>query len=211
MDFKNLNSKQKDAVETIGGPILVFAGAGSGKTRVLTHKIANLIEEVGLPPKNILAVTFTNKAAQEMKSRVIKLVNTDITGISIGTFHSVSAQLLRKNIHKIGYENTFTIYDQQDCRTVVRKIIKDMDLDLKQYDPKSFYGRISDAKNKMHEPEYFKNSAENFIDEKFYAVYEAYQSTLKSSNCVDFDDLLLLPLKIFSQFPDCLKFYQNKP
>ena len=210
MNIDNLNKKQREAVEKIGGPILVFAGAGSGKTRVLTHKIAYLIEEVGLPPKNILAVTFTNKAAQEMKSRVLKLVNRDISGISVGTFHSISAQLLRKNIQKIGYDNNFTIYDQQDSRSVVRGIIKEMNLDLKQYDPKSFQGRISSAKNSMLEPNYFKNSAENFIDEKFHAIYENYQNILKKNNSVDFDDLLILPLKIFSQHPECLNFYQNR-
>ena len=152
MYLDNLNQQQKKAVEKIGGPILVFAGAGSGKTRVLTHKIAYLIEEIGLPPKNILAVTFTNKAAQQMKSRVIDLANNDISKITIGTFHSICAQLLRKNIHKIGYENNFIIYDQQDARSVVRKIIKDMNLDLKQYDPKSIYMKISSAKNSMLKP-----------------------------------------------------------
>ena len=210
MNIENLNKKQKEAVEAIGGPVLVFAGAGSGKTRVLTHKIAYLIEEIGLPPKNILAVTFTNKAAQEMKSRVIELVNTDISGISVGTFHSISAQLLRKNIHKIGYENNFTIYDQQDSKTVVKSIIKDMNLDIKQYDPKTFQGKISNAKNSMLEPEFFKNSAETFIDEKFYAIYENYQNMLKKNNSVDFDDLLVLPLKIFSKYPNRLDYYQKK-
>ena len=124
MSLEKLNKKQKQAVEKIGGPILVFAGAGSGKTRVLTHKIAYLIKEIGLPPKNILAVTFTNKAAQQMKSRVVDLVSEDITGISIGTFHSICAQLLRKNIHRIGYENNFIIYDQQDARSVVNLLLR---------------------------------------------------------------------------------------
>ena len=120
MFLENLNNKQKEAVQKIGGPILVFAGAGSGKTRVLTHKIAYLIKEVGLPPENILAVTFTNKAAQEMKSRVLDLVDVDITGINIGTFHSISAQILRKEIQHLGYENNFTIYDQQDSKAIVK-------------------------------------------------------------------------------------------
>jgi len=210
VSLEKLNKKQKEAVEKIGGPILVFAGAGSGKTRVLTHKIAYLIKEIGLPPKNILAVTFTNKAAQQMKSRVVDLVSEDITGISIGTFHSICAQLLRKNIHLIGYENNFIIYDQQDARSVVKSIIKSMNLDLKQYDPKSIHMKISNAKNSMQFPEYFKNTAENFMDEKFYIIYEEYQKTLKRNNSVDFDDLLVLPLKLFSDFPECLKFYQNK-
>ena len=139
MNLDNLNDKQKEAVKKIGFPLLVFAGAGSGKTRVLTHKIAYLIEEIGLPPKNILAVTFTNKAAQEMKSRIIDLVNLDISELSIGTFHSISAQLLRKNINKIGYSNDFTIYDQQDSKQAIKSIIKSLDLDLKYFDPKTSY------------------------------------------------------------------------
>ena len=125
MDIKSLNKEQRKAVEKIGGPVLVFAGAGSGKTRVLTSKIAYLIESIGLPPDKILAVTFTNKAAQEMKSRVYDLVKNDITGISIGTFHSIGAMILRKEIHLIDYANNFTIYDSQDSKGLIKNTIKD--------------------------------------------------------------------------------------
>jgi len=210
MDLSSLNNQQKKAVEMIGGPILVFAGAGSGKTRVLTHKIAHLIEDVGLPPKNILAVTFTNKAAQEMKNRVVDLVNCDISGISIGTFHSISAKILRKYISKLDYSNDFTIYDQQDARSIVKKIIKNLNLDLKQYDPKSFHIRISNAKNMMQLPEYFENISDSHRDEKFYLIYKEYQAILKFNNSVDFDDLLILPIKIFKEFPEVLSYYQNQ-
>ena len=150
MDLKLLNTNQRDAVEKIGGPILVFAGAGSGKTRVLTYKIAYLINNIGLPPENILAVTFTNKAAQEMKSRVVDLVKADISGIYIGTFHSISARILRREISLLGYTNDFIIYDQQDSRTLIKNIIKNLDLDSKQFDAKSVQIRISSVKNLLH-------------------------------------------------------------
>ena len=133
-----LNEKQLEAVKSIGAPNLIFAGAGSGKTRVLTHKIAYLIKEVGILPENILAVTFTNKAAQEMKSRVQELLDFDISSISIGTFHSISAQILRKEIHNLGYSNSFIIYDQLDSISVIKDSIKDLGLDVKQFEPKTF-------------------------------------------------------------------------
>ena len=136
MDINSLNTKQKEAVLNIGGPMLVFAGAGSGKTRVLTYKIAYLIEEVGLPAENILAVTFTNKAAQEMKSRVHSLVNSPIDGITIGTFHSIGAMMLRKNISILGFTSDFTIYDQIDSKALIKQVIKDLNFDLKIFDPK---------------------------------------------------------------------------
>ena len=210
MHLENLNKKQKEAVQKIGGPILVFAGAGSGKTRVLTHKIAYLIKEIGLPPENILAVTFTNKAAQEMKSRVIDLVDIDISGINIGTFHSISAHILRREIHLLGYENTFTIYDQQDSKAVVKMAIKDLNLDVKQYDPKTYQAKISNAKNSLLEDTYFNDIAESLNDKNFAQIYGRYQKILKANNCVDFDDLLILPIKLFNEFPERLEYYQKK-
>ena len=210
MQIENLNKKQKEAVEKMGGPILVFAGAGSGKTRVLTHKIAYLIKEIGLPPENILAVTFTNKAAQEMKSRVIDLVDINISGINIGTFHSISAHILRKEIHLLGYENTFTIYDQQDSKAVVKMAIKDLNLDIKQYDPKAYQTKISNAKNSLQSKIYFDDIAESINDKRFVQIYERYQNILKTNNCVDFDDLLILPIQLFNEFPNRLEYYQKK-
>ena len=210
MDLSSLNKNQRNAVEKIGLPVLVFAGAGSGKTRVLTYKIAYLINEIGLPPGNILAVTFTNKAAQEMKSRVFQLVDKDISDINIGTFHSISAHILRKEIHLLGYSNSFTIYDQQDSRSLVKKVMKKLDLDLKQIEPKSIQTRISNAKNSLQSVDYFKNFGDNYSDKKFYEIYKAYQEQLKNCDSLDFDDLLLLPLKLFKEFPDRLDRYQNK-
>tara|TARA_B100001142_G_scaffold19588_1_gene18179 strand:+ start:13223 stop:15367 length:2145 start_codon:yes stop_codon:yes gene_type:complete len=210
MDLSSLNKNQRNAVEKIGLPVLVFAGAGSGKTRVLTYKIAYLINEIGLPPGNILAVTFTNKAAQEMKSRVFQLVDKDISDINIGTFHSISAHILRKEIHLLGYSNSFTIYDQQDSRSLVKKVMKKLDLDLKQIEPKSIQTRISNAKNSLQSVDYFKNFGDNYSDKKFYEIYKSYQEELKNCDSLDFDDLLLLPLKLFKEFPDRLDRYQNK-
>ena len=206
MNLDSLNTYQRKSVEKFGGPILIFAGAGSGKTRVLTYKIAYLINELGLPPDNILAVTFTNKAAQEMKVRVSELVKCNISGIHIGTFHSISARVLRKEIGLLGYTNDFVIYDQQDSRTLVKNIIKELNLDSKQFDHKSIQIRISNSKNSLHSVSYVESTIENFSDEKFHQIYKEYQKQLKSNNCLDFDDLLLLPLELFKQFPERLKF-----
>ena len=212
MDFKSLNLQQKKAVEQVGGPMLVFAGAGSGKTRVLTYKIAHLIENAGLPPENILAVTFTNKAAQEMKSRVFDLVKRDLDGITIGTFHSIGAMILRKEIKLIDYENNFVIYDSSDSRSLVKKVIKKLNLDIKLYDPKSIQYKISSAKNLLQSPDdVLKLSNEReFIKKNFVEIYRNYQRSLKENNALDFDDLLTLPLQIFEENPKRLEFYQNK-
>ena len=135
----HLNDKQKEAVKLIGFPVLLFAGAGSGKTRVLTEKIAYLVSEIGVPPEHILAVTFTNKAANEMKQRVQKLVGYDISKMTIGTFHSVCAGILRKHIHLLGYDNNFTIYDQTDSKQLIKNVIKELDLDSKTFQPNKYH------------------------------------------------------------------------
>ena len=209
MDLKNLNSEQLKAVQHIGDPVLVFAGAGSGKTRVLTYKIAHLIEEIGLPPENILAVTFTNKAAQEMKNRVNKIISVDLSKLNIGTFHSVCAGILRKHIQHLGYENNFTIYDQSDAISVVKNIIKDMGLDPKQFDHKYFYYMISNSKNQLRSYKDVEALTGNYIDERLGEIYKVYQKTLKDSNALDFDDLLILPLELFKTTPSVLEHYQN--
>ncbi len=190
MKNTDLNLQQKKAVELIGGPILIFAGAGSGKTRVLTHKIAYLVEEVGLPSENILAVTFTNKAADEMKQRVQKLLDMDCSSMSVGTFHSISARILRREIYLLGYSNDFVIYDQDDSRALVKKMIGNLELDEKSFVPKSVQTQISNAKNKMISPEFMASTVEGFMDEKISEVYSEYQKALKQNNALDFDDLL---------------------
>ena len=210
MNLNQLNKKQREAVELIGGPILIFAGAGSGKTRVLTHKIAYLVHDVGLPPENILAVTFTNKAADEMRQRVQELLDMDITSMSVGTFHSISARILRREIHMLGYNNDFVIYDQSDSRSLVRGVIRDMQLDEKTFVPKAIQAHISKYKNQMIEPEYLSKTVTGYFDEKLSEVYSVYQDSLQDNNALDFDDLLLKPLKLFSEHPKRLEYYQQK-
>tara|TARA_B110000116_G_C16789241_1_gene562750 strand:- start:112 stop:2232 length:2121 start_codon:yes stop_codon:yes gene_type:complete len=210
MEINSLNSKQKEAVLKVGGPMLVFAGAGSGKTRVLTYKIAYLIDSVGLPPENILAVTFTNKAAQEMKTRIHSLVDNDLKGITIGTFHSIGAMILRKEISRIGWNANFTIYDQADSKGLIKTAIKDLDLDLKMYDPKSMQIKISNAKNSMISSKTMLSQASNIMEEKIAQIYSQYENALKESNSLDFDDLLIKPIEIFNNYLEVLEFYQNK-
>ena len=210
IDFNQLNPEQLKAVKHLGSPILVFAGAGSGKTRVLTYKMAYLIEEVGLPPENILAVTFTNKAANEMRKRVNKLISLDLSGLNIGTFHSISATMLRKNIHHLGYENNFTIYNQSDALAVVKNIILDMGLDIKRFDPKYFYYMISSSKNKLISHSDIEKLSNTYMDEMLPEIFKQYHTRLKEFNAVDFDDLLILPLELFKAKPDILAYYQNR-
>jgi len=208
--LETLNPQQRKAVEITGGPILIFAGAGSGKTRVLTHKIAYLVKDVGLPPDNILAVTFTNKAADEMKQRVQELLNMDVSSMSVGTFHSISARILRREIQLLGYSNNFVIYDQDDSRALVKMIIKDLNLDEKSFVPKAIQAHISKAKNQMVSPELMANTVEGFLDEKTSEIYLQYQKALKTNNALDFDDLLLKPIELFNEYPERLDFYQKK-
>ena len=210
MNLEQLNPQQRKAVKLTGGPILIFAGAGSGKTRVLTHKIAYLVQEVGLPADNILAVTFTNKAADEMKKRVQELLNMDVSAMSVGTFHSISARILRKEIHQLGYNNDFVIYDMEDSRALVKGVIRDLNLDEKTFVPKAVQAQISKVKNKMISPELMTKTTEGFFDEKVCEIYGLYQDSLKGNNALDFDDLLLKPLELFKEHPRRLKFYQEK-
>ena len=210
MNLSDLNPNQLKAVKTIGGPVLIFAGAGSGKTRVLTHKIAYLIQEVGLHPENILAVTFTNKAAQEMSERVTSLVQVDTSKMSIGTFHSICAGILRQNIHHLGYSNSFTIYDSSDSKALIKSIIKNMNLDPKQFDASSYQYMISSKKNMLMSPLEVADSAEGYIDEKLADIYANYQEELEKNNALDFDDLLILPITLFNKNPNILDYYRKK-
>ena len=212
MDYLvSLNKMQKLAVTSFGKPILIFAGAGSGKTRVLTHKIAYLVENMGMPPENILAVTFTNKAASEMKNRVEKLIDGfEISKINIGTFHSICALFLRKNIYLLDYKPGFTIYDQDDSTKLVKNVIKELDLDPKQYNHKNIAYLISNLKNKMISSGDYERITSEYREIKIAKIYELYQKQIKANNAVDFDDLLLLPLEIFDKYPEKLIEYQNK-
>ena len=201
--LKNLNSNQKKAVLNLDGPCLIVAGAGSGKTKVLTTRVAHIVKKGKAFPNQILCVTFTNKAAKEMKDRVSKILSNQDTGLPwFGTFHSISARLLRREIQQLGYTNDFAIYDQDDSRSLIKKIIKDFNLDEKSFVAKSIQAQISNSKNKMITPEDMSIIAEGFMDEKISDIYTAYQKCLKQNNALDFDDLLLKPLELFNKFPN---------
>ena len=206
MNLNGLNKEQKEAVTHINGPMLVLAGAGSGKTRVLTNRIAYLIEN-GIEAENILAITFTNKAAKEMKERVFKLIGSQANSIQISTFHSLGLRLLKENYNKLGYKSNFVILDSDDTLTVVKKIMKEMNLNPKFYNAREIRNKISSAKNELMSPSQFSKLE---FDQNVIAVYEKYIKKLVINNSVDFDDLLLLPIKLFKEYPDTLRYYQDK-
>ncbi|WP_413627013.1 DNA helicase PcrA [Fructilactobacillus vespulae] len=208
----SMNDKQREAVEQTEGPLLVMAGAGSGKTRVLTHRIAYLIEDEKVMPWNILAITFTNKAAREMKERVNKLLEVGGNDVWVSTFHALGVRILRRNIEKLGYNQAFSIVGSSEQKTLVKRILSDMNLDPKQNDPRAILGAISNAKNNLETPaEYHKNHNDNNpFHQVTDLVYEEYQKRLKQNDSVDFDDLIMLTIRLFEQFPDVLSYYQNK-
>lgn len=205
--LKNMNPQQKQAIETTEGPLLVMAGAGSGKTRVLTHRIAYLMSEKLVAPYNILAITFTNKAAREMKERVEKLVGDRAKDVWISTFHSMCVRILRRDIDLIGYDLNFGILDDTDQLSVIKTVMEELNLDPKRQSPKYFLNQISNAKNELKTPRDLKKEFEN---EDVIRVYEKYQQTLMRNNRVDFDDLLMLTVHLFEREPEVLAFYQNK-
>jgi len=211
MNLSSLNPQQLSAVKYTEGPILIFAGAGSGKTRVLTHKIAFLIQEKGYQPNQILAVTFTNKAAKEMKLRVQNLLpKIPVNSIKIGTFHSICARILRTEIYKLGYTSAFTIYDQKDVKNLLKDIIKKQNYDLQQFSPSAVNSYISKLKNSMVYPNDLLSQKENFFEKRLSLIYDEYQKQLKVNNAVDFDDLILLTIKLFENDITTLNKYQKK-
>lgn len=211
----NLNNRQLEAVKSKNNPTLVIAGAGSGKTKVLTHRVAYLIHEEKINPSNILAVTFTNKAANEMKTRIDNLyqdINSDIKikGLWMGTFHSICARILRYEIEALGYDNNFIIYDKGDQLSLIRKCIKQLDLGTKRYSPNLFSSIIDKAKNNLEDVEAFEYNALGFFKKIVEKIYRLYQQELKRNNALDFGDLILLTVKIFKEKPAILEKYQNK-
>ncbi len=211
MDLQILNERQKEAVLHEDGPLLVLAGAGCGKTRVLTHKIAYLIEEKRVFPSEILAITFTNKAAGEMKERINALVGDVTSAMWVGTFHSMCVRILRRDVETIGFKSDFVIYDTTDQKTVVKNCIKQLGMNDKQLTPKMVLARISDAKNDMMSPEQFENDYySGLYHSDISKVYELYQRKLKQNNAMDFDDLILNTLKLLKTNSDVKEKYQNK-
>jgi DNA helicase-2/ATP-dependent DNA helicase PcrA len=209
--LEGLNEKQRDAVLATDGPVLIIAGAGSGKTKALTHRIAYLIQEKNMMPWNILAVTFTNKAANEMKERISKLLGGDINEMpTVGTFHSVCAQILRRHIHLMGYENSFVIYDSNDQVVLMKRLMKERHISEKEINPKAVLGHISQAKNQLMTAEEYQMRAHNYFGQRVGELYGPYQRELAKSQALDFDDLIMLTVQLFQQFPELLDKYQER-
>ena len=208
--IEKLNDRQREAVENLDGPMLVLAGAGSGKTRVLTTKVAYLLEEKDISPSNILAITFTNKAAKEMKERIFSLIGRQGFLVQISTFHSFGLKLLKENYDLLGYDSNFTILDSDDSLTVIKKIMKELDIDSNKYNYRGIRASISDNKNEMVSVKEYEKFVYTEYDEIVYKVYNEYEKSLKRSNAIDFDDLLLLPIKLFNEHPSILQKYQEQ-
>ncbi|APB81177.1 ATP-dependent DNA helicase PcrA [Bacillus amyloliquefaciens] len=208
--LSGLNPVQQEAVKTTEGPLLLMAGAGSGKTRVLTHRIAYLMAEKHVAPWNILAITFTNKAAREMKERVESILGPGADEIWISTFHSMCVRILRRDIDRIGINRNFSILDTADQLSVIKGILKERNIDPKKFDPRSILGSISSAKNELIEPEEFAKTAGGYYDQVTSDVYTDYQKKLLKNQSLDFDDLIMTTIKLFERVPEVLEFYQRK-
>ena len=209
--LSGLNKEQKEAVVHVDGPLLILAGAGSGKTRVLTHRIAYLIGEKDIYPGNILAITFTNKAAREMRDRIDRLVGAGSDNIWVSTFHSTCVRILRRDIEKIDYDRSFVIFDYSDQQTVVKDCIKELNLNEKNFPPKSVLHTIGQAKDELITTDiYTKMYESDFRMSKIAKIYELYQKKLKQNNALDFDDIIMLTIKLFNNNPEVLSFYQKK-
>ncbi|EMW6033458.1 DNA helicase PcrA [Enterococcus faecium] len=208
--LNGMNPRQKEAVLHTDGPLLLMAGAGSGKTRVLTHRIAYLIEEKEVNPWNILAITFTNKAAKEMKERVNAILASGGEDVWVSTFHSMCVRILRRDVDFIGYNLNFTIIDSSEQLTLMKRILKELNIDPKKYDPRSILGTISQAKNSLQTPQDFAKMQGSYYEEIAAKCYAAYQKELQYNQCMDFDDLIMNTIRLFEEHPDSLTYYQNK-
>ncbi len=210
MDFDLLNEWQQEAVQTVDGPVLVLAGAGSGKTRVLTSRVAYLVNMCNIDPYNVLAITFTNKAAKEMKERIVSMLGPIAYDIQISTFHALGVLIVKENYEKAGFKPNFTILDSDDTLTLIRKILKDLNLDPKIYNPKAVRNQISGAKNNLFDSKDYSRYANSEFEQIVLKVYEIYEQKLIVNNSLDFDDLLMIPIKIFKKHPEVLKHYQER-
>ncbi|SPN74646.1 DNA helicase PcrA [Brochothrix thermosphacta] len=207
---EGLNPEQQKAVITTEGPLLIMAGAGSGKTRVLTHRVAYLIKEKNVNPYNILAITFTNKAAREMKERVGKILGSDADSVWVSTFHSMCVRILRRDAERMGLSRSFTILDSSDQLTVVKKIMKDRDIDPKRYQPRAMLSAISNAKNELINATEYTKEAAGYFEKLVADVYMDYEKKLRKNQALDFDDLIMMTIELFQQVPEVLEFYQRK-
>ncbi|HEV3051471.1 MAG TPA: UvrD-helicase domain-containing protein, partial [Longimicrobium sp.] len=210
-DLSHLNPEQREAASHFEGPLLVLAGAGSGKTRVLTTRIAWLVEEMGVDPGSILALTFTNKAAGEMRDRIRKILGREPTGMWVGTFHSIGVRILRRDAQRLGWSPGFSVYDADDADTLTKRIIRDtLQLDIKKWTPRAVHGAISSAKNELTGPDAYAERAADPFEKVVAQVYPLYQKALRDANAFDFDDLLVKPVQLFRDSPHVLKRYQGR-
>ncbi|HEX7242386.1 MAG TPA: UvrD-helicase domain-containing protein, partial [Longimicrobiaceae bacterium] len=211
LDLSHLNPEQREAAEHFERPLLVLAGAGSGKTRVLTHRIANLVEELGVDPAGILSLTFTNKAAGEMRDRIRALLGREPSGMWIGTFHAIGARILRRHATRLGWTPSYVIYDAGDVEALTRRILKDeLQVDPKRFSPKAVHGAISAAKNELTGVQAYQEAALDPFQRLVGQVYERYQRALRDANAFDFDDLLVKPVELLRAFPDVLHGYRER-
>ncbi|MFD2445158.1 DNA helicase PcrA [Bacillus sp. CGMCC 1.16607] len=208
--LNGLNPEQQKAVKTTEGPLLLMAGAGSGKTRVLTHRIGYLMVEKGVNPYNILAITFTNKAAREMKDRIRTMMGGVADEIWISTFHSMCVRILRRDIDRMGFNRNFTILDTTDQQSVIKGILKDKNIDPKKFDPRALLGSISSAKNELMDTEEYAKQASGYFDQVVSDVYTEYQKRLRKNQALDFDDLIMMTIQLFNRVPEVLEYYQRK-
>lgn len=208
--YESLNNMQQEAVYHTEGPLLILAGAGSGKTRVLTHRIAYLIAEKGVNPWNILAITFTNKAAQEMRERVDKIVGMDGGSVWVSTFHSTCVRILRRHADRIGYDNNFTIYDTDDQKTLMKDVCRRLNVDTKKYKERSLLAQISHAKDELITPDEMLLNAADFNEKKVAEIYREYQNSLRRNNALDFDDLIVKTVELFQHCDQVLEQYQER-
>ena len=209
--YDTLNDRQKEAVLHTDGPLLILAGAGSGKTRVLTHRIAYLIAEKGVNPWNILAITFTNKAAHEMRERVDKIAGSEGGSVWVSTFHSTCVRILRRHIDRLGYDNNFTIYDADDQKTLIKEICRKMNIDTKKVKERALLAQISHAKDELLTPDEMEmNAGADFNQKRAAQVYREYQAALRRNNALDFDDLICKTVELFQNCGDVLQSYQER-
>ncbi|MFA5366975.1 MAG: UvrD-helicase domain-containing protein, partial [Dehalococcoidia bacterium] len=206
--LEGLNPAQREAVEAIDGPLLILAGPGSGKTRVIAHRVAYLIKVWGVRPRQIMAVTFTNKAAREMKERLYGLLGTSVNELTVGTFHAICAQILRRDGKHIGIDSNFVIYDDDDQMSLIKHVLQELDIDPKRSPPRVFLSAISSSKSRMTAPKDYVKS--NYFEEVTGRVYQRYQELLAGSKALDFDDLLMKAVELFRKQPDVLEKYQKR-
>jgi len=205
-----LNPEQREAVEATGGPVLILAGPGSGKTRVITHRVAYLIKVCGISPRHIMAVTFTNKAAREMEARLYQLVGSSVKDLTLGTFHAICVRILRRDGRTVGVDPRFVIYDDEDQLSIIKRSLKEVGLDPKQYAPRAIASAMGAAKSQMLVPADYIQRGRSYFEEVVGRVYERYQQLLTESNALDFDDLLMKTVLLFRSSPEILSRYQTR-